>query len=158
MWTIGHGTRSTEELATLLRDAGVDTLIDVRRYPAGRRQPHLSREALAESLPAQGLRYEWQGEPLGGRRTATPGAEERTGWRNPAFAAYAEHLKTPVARHALERLEARAHAGERLALMCSETVWWRCHRRLIADAVVCDGLEVVHLLDRAPGRPHRSRG
>jgi uncharacterized protein (DUF488 family) len=154
--TIGHGTRSTDELAALLRRADVTTLIDVRRYPLGRRQPHLSREALAESLPALGIGYEWWGEALGGRRAPSPGAAARTGWRNPAFAGYAEYMATTEFRAALAALEGRARAGEAVAIMCAETVWWRCHRRLIADALVRDGLEVEHLLDRVPGRPHRT--
>jgi uncharacterized protein (DUF488 family) len=154
--TIGHGTRSTDELATLLRQADVTTLLDVRRYPLGRRQPHLSREALAESLPALGIGYEWWGEALGGRRAPSPGAVASTGWRNPAFAGYAEYMATTEFRAALAALEERARAGEAVAIMCAETVWWRCHRRLIADALVRDGLEVEHLLDRVPGRPHRT--
>lgn len=153
--TIGHGTRTTDELAALLRLAGVTTLIDVRRYPLGRRQPHLSREALAETLPSRGIRYEWWGEALGGRRSPSPGAVARTGWRNPAFAGYAEYMATAEFCAALTALEERARAGEALAVMCAETVWWRCHRRLIADALVRDGLQVEHLLDRVPGRTHQ---
>ncbi len=155
--TIGHGTRTTEELAALLRAAGVETLIDVRRYPAGKRQPHLSREALAETLPALGIDYEWWGEALGGRRPASTGAAAATGWRNAAFAGYAEYTATPEFQAALAALEERALSGEAVAIMCAETVWWRCHRRLIADALVRDGFEVEHLLDRAPGQPHRPR-
>lgn len=156
--TIGHGTRTTEQLAALLRSAGVATLIDVRRYPLGRRQPHLSREALAEKLPMLGIGYEWWGEALGGRRSPSPDAVARTGWHNPAFAGYAEYMATAEFRAALAALEKRARAGEALAIMCAETVWWRCHRRLIADALVRDGFEVEHLLDRVPGRPHRPSG
>jgi uncharacterized protein (DUF488 family) len=153
--TLGHGTRSTEEIASLLADAGVRTLIDVRRYPAGRRQPHLSRERLAMELPQLGVVYEWWGEALGGRRSADATTVERSAWRNPAFAAYAAHMKTAAFREALAGLEARARAGEALAIMCAETLWWRCHRRLIADALVADGVTVEHLIDRVPGRPHR---
>ena len=153
--TIGHGTRSTDELAALLRQADVTTLIDVRRYPLGRRQPHLSREALAEALPALGIGYEWWGEALGGRRAPSPGAVARTGWRNPAFAGYAEYMASPEFGDALAALEERVRAGEAVAIMCAETVWWRCHRRLIADALVRDGIEVEHLIDSVPGRPHR---
>lgn len=152
--TIGHGTRSTEELAALLRQAGVETLIDVRRYPAGRRQPHLSRERLAADLPHLGVAYEWWGEALGGRRSGDVRTDAGSGWRNPAFAAYAVHMETPAFRDALAALEDRARRGEALALMCAETVWWRCHRRLIADALVEDGVRVEHLIDRVPGRPH----
>jgi uncharacterized protein (DUF488 family) len=152
--TIGHGTRTTEQLAALLHAAGVETIIDVRRYPAGRRQPHLSRDRLAIDLPALGIGYEWWGEALGGRRTADAATIATSRWRSPAFAAYEAYTHTPAFREALAVLEARARAGERLALMCSETVWWRCHRRLIADALVADGFVVEHLIDRVPGRMH----
>lgn len=153
--TIGHGTRSTEEIAALLADAGVRTLIDVRRYPAGRRQPHLSRERLEMDLPRLGIGYEWWGDSLGGRRPADPAAIEQSSWRNRAFAAYDAYMTTPAFREALTTLEARARAGEALAIMCAETVWWRCHRRLIADALVGDGVAIEHIIDRVPGRPHR---
>lgn len=156
--TIGHGTRSTEEIAALLRTAGVTTLIDVRRYPAGRRQPHLAREQLAADLPALGIRYEWWGEALGGRRSAAASTTTPSAWRNPAFAAYAAYMDTSDFRAALGALEERTNAGEALAIMCAETVWWRCHRRLIADALVRDGLAVEHLIDRVPGRAHRPSG
>lgn len=153
--TIGHGTRTTDELVSLLSAAGVVTLIDVRRYPAGRRQPHLSRERLAADLPERGVAYEWWGEALGGRRSATGATGADSGWRSPAFAAYSAHMSTPEFQSALAELEERASAGEGLAIMCAETVWWRCHRRLIADALTLDGFAVEHLIDRVPGRPHR---
>ena len=152
--TIGHGTRTTDALAGLLRDAGVETVIDVRRYPAGRRQPHLSRDRLSEDLPARDLAYEWWGEALGGRRRRSGTAPVSGEWRNPAFAAYAGHMTTDEFRTALARLEERSRRGEALALLCSETLWWRCHRRLIADALVADGFTVEHLIDRVPGQPH----
>lgn len=153
--TIGHGTRTTDELVSLLSAAGIVTLIDVRRYPAGRRQPHLSRERLAADLPERGVAYEWWGEALGGRRSATGATGADSGWRSPAFAAYRAHMSTPEFQSALAELEERASAGEGLAIMCAETVWWRCHRRLIADALTLDGFAVEHLIDRVPGRPHR---
>lgn len=152
--TIGHGTRTTDELAALLHEAEVSTLVDVRRYPKSRRQPHLSRERLAEDLPARGIGYEWWGEALGGRRSADAPTLARSVWRSPAFAAYSAYMTTPEFRAALAGLEERAKAGEALAIMCAETVWWRCHRRLIADALALDGLEVEHLIARVPGRPH----
>src|SRR5687767_6620978 len=154
--TIGHGTRTTDELASLLVSAGVTTLIDVRRYPLGRRQPHLALERLAVDLPERRVGYEWWGEALGGRRLeAGVKPPPDSGWRTPAFAAYSAYMETPEFRTAITALEVRARVGETLALMCAETVWWRCHRRLIADALVLDGLEVEHLIDRVPGRPHR---
>lgn len=98
--TIGHGTRTTDELTALLSSAGVATLIDVRRYPTGRRQPHLFRERLAVDLPERGLAYEWWGAALGGRRSVTGAMVPGSGWRQPAFAAYSAHMSTPVFRGA----------------------------------------------------------
>lgn len=153
--TIGHGTRTTDEIAALLREAGVASLIDVRRYPAGRRQHHLSRARLAIDLPPSGIGYEWWGEALGGRRSTDASALAATGWRSRSFAAYSAYMASPAFRDALAALESRSVGGEALALMCAETVWWRCHRRLIADALTLDGFTVEHLIDRVPGRPHR---
>lgn len=155
IWTIGHGTRTTDEIAALLRLAGVTTLIDVRRYPVGRRQPHLARERLAVDLPRRGVGYEWWGDALGGRRSGEASVLAATGWRSRSFAAYSAYMASPPFRAALGALEARIAGGEALALMCAETVWWRCHRRLIADALTLDGFRVEHLIDRVPGRPHR---
>ena len=153
--TVGHGTRTTDELASLLDAAGVATVIDVRRYPQGRRQPHLSRERLATDLPPLGIAYEWWGEALGGRRrTAEPSAKP-TPWRSPGLAAYAAYMATDAFQAALAALGLRARSGEILAVMCAETLWWRCHRRLIADSLAIDGYAVRHLIDRPPGSPHR---
>jgi uncharacterized protein (DUF488 family) len=155
LYTVGHGTRSADDIADLLRQAGVTTVIDVRRYPAGRRQPHLSRTRLAIDLPSRGIGYEWWGEALGGRRSIDPESAARSPWRSRSFAAYSAYMATDEFREALARLEARADSGEALALMCAEIVWWRCHRRLIADAVTADGFEVEHIIDRVPGRTHQ---
>lgn len=154
VWTVGHGTRSTEELAALVLAAGVTTIIDVRRYPTGRRQPHLARERLTRDLPALGVEYEWWGEPLGGRRRAPDPSTTRGPWRSPGFAAYAAHMLTDEFAAALQGLEERIAGGEALALMCAETLWWRCHRRLIADALASDAFTVRHLVDRSPGAVH----
>lgn len=155
VWTVGHGNRATEELAALVRAAGVGAIIDVRRYPTGRRQPHLARERLEVDLPRLSVGYEWWGESLGGRRPAPLPTATPSRWRSAGFAAYAAYMTTDAFASALEALERRANAGDRIALMCAETLWWRCHRRLIADALVLDGVEVRHLLDRSPGTVHR---
>lgn len=155
MFTAGHGTRTTEELAALLRDGGVELLVDVRRFPASRRHPHFSSEALARALPPLGIAYDARGDELGGRRSRKrDGASRHPAWRNDSFAAYAEYMDTRPFRDAIERLEDEARAGTALAVMCAETLWWRCHRRLIADALVLRGTEVVHLIQPGKSSTH----
>jgi uncharacterized protein (DUF488 family) len=154
IWTIGHGTRSMAELAGLLHAAGIEKLVDVRRFPGSHRNPQFSRDRLAMELPAAGIHYDWRGDELGGRRSLAPG-NLNTSWTNRAFRAYAGHMESVEFRTGLALLEAETAAGRRQALMCAETLWWRCHRRLIADALVLDGFEVRHLIDHMPGQPHR---
>ena len=149
IFTVGHGTRPLEELLSVCNDATVDRLIDVRRYPGSRRNPQFAREALERTLSPSGIAYEWWGESLGGRRKVADSSRHKA-WRVEAFQAYADHMDTWLFRDALRSLESRAIGGERLVLMCSETVWWRCHRRLIADALALHGFEVIHLL--TPGK------
>jgi uncharacterized protein (DUF488 family) len=155
LYTIGHGARSIDVLAELLREAGAHTVIDVRRYPAGRRQPHLSSARLELDFPQQGIGYEWWGQELGGRRSIDPQAAAESRWRSRSFAAYSAYMASTDFTRALAQLEARADAGEALAIMCAETVWWRCHRRLIADAFTVDGFAVEHIIDRVPGKRHQ---
>jgi uncharacterized protein (DUF488 family) len=154
IWTVGHGTRATDGLARLLMAAGATTVIDVRRYPAGRRQPRFAHERLEVDLPALGIRYEWWGDALGGRRPMPVPPNPESPWRSNGFVAYAAYMRSDAFRTALAALEARARAGEALAVMCAETRWWRCHRRLIADALVFDGFAVRDLIDQPPGVPH----
>lgn len=155
LFTAGHGTRTEDDLASLLRDAGVELLVDVRRFPGSRRHPQFARDALARWLPDAGIAYDWRGEELGGRRSRRrDGTSRHPAWRNAAFAAYADHMDTPPFREALARLEAEVEAGGRVCVMCSETVWWRCHRRLIADAFVLHGFDVVHLMGPGKTAPH----
>jgi uncharacterized protein (DUF488 family) len=155
IWTVGHGTRATKGLAALLLSAGVATVFDVRRYPEGRRQPRFARERLEADLPPLGIRYEWWGEALGGRRPLPALSTTQSPWRSRGFAAYAAYMLSDAFRTALVAVEARAQAGEAIAVMCAETRWWRCHRRLIADALVLDGFAVRHLIDKPPGAAHR---
>jgi len=154
--TVGRGTRPAEALLAVLQHAGVTTLIDIRRFPGSRRHPQFAREALGLSLPAGGIRYEWEGEGLGGRRSRR--ASSRHGAQvDAAFGGYADRMDTPAFRCAVQALVGRAEAGERLAVMCAETLWWRCHRSLVADALVCRGVDVVHLIDVGRREPHRVR-
>lgn len=143
VFTIGHGSRSIEELVAVLKDADVEVLVDVRRFPGSRRHPQFGRDALERTMPEAGISYEWKGDAFGGRRKPLPDSPN-VAWRVDAFRAYADHMASDEFQEALHELEQCADAT-RQAVMCAETVWWRCHRRLIADALVADGFEVVHL-------------
>jgi len=154
VFTVGHGTRTSEELGDVLASAGVSLLVDVRRFPGSRRHPHFARESLEGSLQDLGIDYRWMGEELGGRRGSAKGAPSRhPAWTNAAFRAYADHMDTEDFRAALSSLEDDARR-QQLAIMCAETLWWRCHRRLIADSLTVDGFRVVHLLGPAKQQPH----
>jgi uncharacterized protein (DUF488 family) len=146
--TFGHGTAAQEALVRLLHEAGVGQVIDVRRFPGSRRSPHVARDALEQWLPQAGIGYRWE-QRLGGRRR-TPSDEQELDpwWRVDAFRAYAAHTRTPEftagMADLLDDLE-RVDAGQP-AIMCSESLWWRCHRRLVSDvAVLLHGVAVEHL-------------
>ena len=154
LWTVGHGTHDRASLGALVSRAGVDLVVDVRRFPGSRTHPDLRREALEEWLPADGLGYRWD-ERLGGRRKLPPGAVADDWWTVAQFAAYAAHTRTREFRSALDELLAEA-ARATVAVMCSESVWWRCHRRLIADvAVLGRAVPVAHLMPDGRLTPHR---
>lgn len=151
VFTIGHSTRTSEELLELLAEHGIEVLMDVRRYPGSRRHPQFSRDALAAALA--GARIEYMHEPdLGGRRAARPGSPH-VAWRVDAFRGYADHMETPEFQAALERLIALARE-RRTVILCAEAVPWRCHRRLISDALVARGVEVRHILGPGRADPH----
>lgn len=147
IWTAGHSVREIKELIELLAEPGIERLADVRRYPASRRHPQFSREALAPALVEAGIEYR-HAPALGGRRRPSPGSPNGA-WRNESFRAYADHMASEEFRAALAELERDARA-RRTAVMCAEAVPWRCHRRLIADALTARGWEVIHLI--APDR------
>ncbi len=142
IYTVGHSTRSSEELLALLREAEVRLVADVRSFPSSRRHPQFNRAALAAWLPAAGVRYQHL-PGLGGRRSPAPGSPNG-GWRETAFRGYADHMASPEFQRALADLETGARERP-TAIMCAEAVWWRCHRRLIADALVVRGWRVEHL-------------
>ena len=121
VFTIGHGTRPVDELIACLREAQVETLVDVRRFPSSRRNPQFGQEALAESLGAAGIAYRHEIE-LGGRRSGEPGEERFACIRTPAFRSYAARMSNPAWQEALE-----AALGQPIpCFMCAETLWWRC--------------------------------
>jgi uncharacterized protein (DUF488 family) len=152
--TVGHGRLEEAALGSLLRDASVELLVDVRRFPGSRANPAVSRDALASWLPEAGVGYRWE-EPLGGRRSLPRGDDEDPWWQVEAFRAYAAYSRTDEFGAAMDRLLEEVSA-RRVAVMCSESVWWRCHRRIIADvAVVRHGLEVRHLMHDGRLTEHR---
>ena len=162
LYTVGHGTRGVEELAAVVASAGVTRIVDVRRHPGSRRLPHLGRDNLAIAVPEHGIDYDWEGEVLGGRRSRRPDSPH-TAWRNASFQGYADHMGTAEFRNALLRLLDEVAHGPPTAVMCSETVWWRCHRRMIADAAVLHDTPVIHLLAQSnhaahPLHPEARRG
>lgn len=140
-----------EEFLATLAQVTVTVLVDVRRFPGSRRHPRFGRDALAAALHHAGIGYEWQGETLGGRRAASP-RTRHTALRQAAFVGYADHMDTPAFRAAVDALVARAGT---VAVMCAETLWWRCHRMLVADALTMRGAQVVHLLRPGERQPHR---
>jgi len=153
--TVGHGTLGRQELGALLQVHGIDQLVDVRRFPGSRRHPDLSREALTEWLPGLGVGYRWD-ERLGGRRRLPVGEPVvDTWWTVPAFAAYAAHTRSEEFRAGMDQLVDEAATGA-VAVLCSETLWWRCHRRLVADvATLARGLPVRHLMHAGQPVAHR---
>jgi uncharacterized protein (DUF488 family) len=144
IWTIGHSTRSIDDFLAVLAAHEIETLVDVRRFPGSRRLPQFGSDALAAALGAHDVAYRWI-EELGGRRRPDP-ASPNDGWRNDAFRAYADHIATEEFARGLSELLTLA-AGSRTAIMCAELLWWRCHRRLIADVLTSLAHEVRHIRD-----------
>lgn len=151
IWTIGHSTRSIEEFIGLLKAHGIELVADVRSHPGSRTFPWFGRASLATALREAGIDYLHMPE-LGGRRRARPDSRN-TAWRSASFRGYADYMETPAFRAGLERLVGEARR-RRTAFMCSEAVWWRCHRGLIADALKADGATVLHIEGEGPAREH----
>ena len=154
LYSIGHSNRPLDELIDLLTGHGIQLLVDVRRFPGSRRQPHFSRDHLQHVLPEAGLAYAWR-EALGGRRTGLGERSPNMGLRNAGFRGYADYMQTEAFVEAVAELLDLAE-GRRTAMMCSEAVYWRCHRRLISDYLYATrGLTVQHILGPGDPRPHR---
>jgi uncharacterized protein (DUF488 family) len=144
--TVGHSTRTTSELVELLREGGVELVADVRRFPRSRTNPQFNAEALGPALQKECIGYRHL-VALGGRRSAA-GAKapsRNTLWREAAFRAYSDYAETDEFRAGFEALLALT-GKRRVAIMCAEAVWWRCHRRIIADYLLARGVEVRHIL------------
>jgi uncharacterized protein (DUF488 family) len=152
IWTIGHSTRPIDDFISLLNQNGIKLLADVRSWPGSKRYPHFNKEPLAESLSARGIRYEHFPE-LGGRRK-TKRDSRNTAWRNASFRGYADYMETEQFDKGVERLLDFAREAGPTAIMCTEAVWWRCHRSLISDYLKASSVEVMHILDANKVEPH----
>jgi uncharacterized protein (DUF488 family) len=151
--TFGHGTATAMRMTELLRGAGVAVLVDVRTAPGSRRHPHVARAELERWLPEAGISYRWD-KRLGGFRKATPDSPD-TAWREDMFRGYAAHMRTEDFQAAMDEVLTQADADPTV-VMCAESLWWRCHRRLLADfAVASRGVPVRHLLHDGRIEEHR---
>lgn len=157
MMTIGHSTLSLESFLRALRDNGVELLVDVRKFPGSRRHPQFGQDALFASLHEAGIATAWR-EGLGGRRAARKDSVN-TGWRENSFRGYADYMQTATFGAEMDWLVGQINQTPACAVMCAEAVPWRCHRSLIADAVLARGIAVEDVMVSADGRsvrkPHR---
>jgi uncharacterized protein (DUF488 family) len=152
LFTIGHSTHPLDVFLGLLARHGVEALADIRRFPGSRKYPHFHRDSLASALPKAGVEYRWF-ESLGGRRKKAGGMAKNLGMRNESFRNYADYMATPEFQEAAEQLlELAGH--KRTAFMCSEGLFWRCHRRLVSDYLLAQGFTVQHIMPSGELRPH----
>lgn len=151
IWSIGHSTHSLAELVELLQTHQIERLADIRTVPKSRRNPQFHTDSLAESLPAQGIDYRHHPQLGGWRKAAADIAND--GWQNKSFRGYADYAMTPEFRAGVAELRELA-ASQRLVMMCSEALWWRCHRRIVADRLLVDGDAVNHIASDGKITPH----
>lgn len=151
VWTIGHSTQSIDEFIVMLQSFDIAVVIDVRHFPGSRKFPQFNKEALQISLPQNNIQYLHLVE-LGGRRK-TNKESKNTAWRHPAFRSYADYMETNSFKEAITILEDIAKK-ERTAYMCSEAVWWRCHRSMISDFLKVKGWTVMHIMALAKANEH----
>jgi uncharacterized protein (DUF488 family) len=152
VFALGHSTLAREQLLDRLETLGVRTLADIRSFPRSRRNPQFNTEDLAAATAARGLRYVHL-RALGGRRRARPGDDTNAGWRSASFRGYADYMQTEAFAEALDELRALAAEGS-VAILCAEAVPWRCHRSLVADALLARGAHVLQVI--GPNvKPHR---
>jgi uncharacterized protein (DUF488 family) len=143
IWTIGHSTRPFEELVAMLRSFDIEVVADIRSFPGSRKYPQYNKETLEVTFPQNNIRYVHL-KNLGGRRKIMPDSKH-TEWRHPAFRGYADYMETEAFREGIKELEAIA-TKLRTAYMCSEAVWWRCHRALVSDYLKSHGWKVMHIM------------
>ena len=152
LYTVGHSTRSLDELVETLKAHEIQTLVDIRAFPMSRRLPQFNRESLEKSLPAAGIHYVWM-KALGGYRKKVRADSPHIGLRNASFRNYADYMLTAEFENAMAEL---VHLAEnsRTAYMCAERVYFRCHRMLVSDWLVAHGHEVLHIGDAGPAKHH----
>ncbi len=153
VFAIGHSTRPREELVELLRAHGVRCLADVRTVPRSRANPQFNRDVLARELPREGLSYRHL-SALGGLRKTIGEQSLNKAWRNASFRGYADYMQTPQFEEGLEQLRGLSFERGPVAVMCAEALRWRCHRSLLADALVARGGRVLHIESRSRATPH----
>jgi len=151
IWTIGHSTRSLDEFLDLLHSFSIELVVDIRSYPGSRRYPHFNKEALEISLPEKDIQYIHLKE-LGGRRKADP-QSANSAWRHSAFRGFADYMETSDFKKGIDELQ-RLAASKRIAYMCSEAVWWRCHRSMVSDYLKSLGWTVLHIMDTNKAEEH----
>lgn len=155
IYTVGHSNRTLEELIGLLQEHQIRVLADVRSFPVSTRFPHFAKENLERRLPEANVDYCWLGRELGGFRKRKNPASLHTAILSPGFRNYADHTASEDFHRGLEELK-RLAENCRVALMCAEKFWWRCHRRFISDSLVaCCGVEVLHIVAEGKSEAHR---
>ena len=153
LYTIGHSTRTLDELLQALQAHSIQTLVDIRSFPMSRRMPYFNRENLQHSLPAAGIEYVWM-KALGGRRKKTLAESPNIALRNESFRNYADHMLSHAFKNAAAEL-VRVAERKPTAYMCAERVYFQCHRMLVSDYLVTHGHEVLHIDGTGPVRPHK---
>jgi len=151
IYTIGHSTRTLEEFITLLKNYDIKLLADIRSYPGSKRFPHFNKEALQKELTKQGISYQ-HFPALGGRRK-TSKESKNTAWKNSAFRGYSDYMETDDFKNAIAELE-KVAALEASAYMCSEAVWWSCHRSLVSDYLKNIGWKIIHIMGKNKIQEH----
>lgn len=151
IWTIGHSTRSLEVFIAMLKSFQIELVVDIRSFPGSRRYPHFNKETLTISLPENKIEYTHLVK-LGGRRKSHSDSHN-TGWRVAAFRGYADYMETKDFNNAIKDLESLA-SEKRVAYMCSEAVWWSCHRSLVSDYLKFKGWVVMHIMNIGKAEEH----
>ncbi|HLV40257.1 DUF488 domain-containing protein [Xanthomarina sp.] len=151
IWTIGHSTRTEEEFLSLLKSFKIEQLIDVRRFPGSRKYPQFNKENLETVIPENGISYVHL-ESLGGRRKSTPDSKNSV-WHHPSFKGYADYMETAEFEQAIDALKKLA-VKKPSAIMCSEAVWWRCHRSMISDRLKANSWQVLHIMGKNQVQEH----